>query len=233
MSAARSSPGSISGSPSSATRGDAQPRLRISWLSMPRVCAALPRVHRAPSAAPRGPRAYRCRARATGPQRPRGWSRRLGDRRVPLDSCRDRTTGPASPAASAAARSFRCRGGRGRSAPSGRRPAARSARRARPGRAAGSRPGTSSTRSTPASSAARMPRRGRLVVPLVVVIEDDRAVAAGDLLSAAVGADDEDPSIERVRRRATSTSENIASASARAAPARAPARDAAWRRRSS
>ncbi len=124
ISAARSSPACDLRDPLERDRGQhaAQLRLRSSWLSIPRVCAAPPWV----AASVR--RQLLEVLGGVDVERERGDVDDLA-RRIPAGcgaigggagSCRARTPARARPAGSAAARSSPSRGGRGRSAPSAR-----------------------------------------------------------------------------------------------------------------
>ena len=130
--------------------------------------------------------------------------------------------------ASAAARWSRCRGGRARSAPTAGPPGRAISSSSSAGSSIGQSPGTSSS---PVESRRRAlgGRRGAAasLCPRLVLVEHVAHRAPGDLLGAVVGGDDDhDPSTERVRRSATSTSENIASASARRGAGSSPALEA-------
>ena len=149
------------GVPSSADRGDfAQARLRLSWLSIPRVCAAPPCVQASVSAdlveVLRGVDVERQRAdlddlgdRVRRPSRCSTWRWQLPSAE------RGRRS---RPAASAAARWCRCRGGRGRSTPIARPTGRASSSSSCLGSSIGQSPGTSSTRSAPATQRVPRPR---------------------------------------------------------------------------
>ena len=220
---ARSSPGWTSGRPSSAVAaisGWLRPAAHQLVQHAAGVGRAAVGVARAGPAAPRGPRACRRRAPAMAPRppRPRG-SPPAARRLVALAAVGAEAEAQARPAASAAARSSPYRGGRGRSAPSAAaRPACEEARRARRGRAravAGHQQDAVRARLERGVDARAWPqgcgrgrgrRRHRRRSPPAICCATWSAVTTMT------------PSTVVARRSATSTSENIASASARRSP---------------
>ena len=238
-SAARSSPGPISGQPLERDRGASghpQPPMRISCRSIPRVCAAPPwRTASVASSTARSsgvstssasePTATVCASSRAAARRPL----------VALDGCRGRTTARSRRAGTSSSALVPGSVPVGHDhAPNAAGGGWRSARPVRRGRAAGSRPGPAGHARRRARARGATPRRGRVVVAVLVVLDHHRAVAVGDPLRAVVAGDDErSASISVQRRSATSTSENIASASTRRVDGSSASPGAAWHDRSS